>query len=107
MGVLQGGTTGGREAIDCARASYRNARRRHPCARLRHRRRRTTGGIAMTRVAVLAAVALGVAMTAAARAHDIGTTQVTATFRDDGSYELAIAVDPDALLTRLQVAAGE
>ena len=61
----------------------------------------------MTRGAVLAAVVLGVAMTASARAHEIGTTQVTATFRDDGTYELAISVDPDALLTRLQVAASE
>jgi hydrogenase/urease accessory protein HupE len=61
----------------------------------------------MTRTAMLAVVAFGVAVVTPARAHEIGTTQVTATFRGDGTYQFDIAVDPDALLTRLQVAAGE
>jgi hypothetical protein len=37
-----------------------------------------------------------------AGAHEIGQTQVTATFSADGVYQLDIAVDPDALLTKLQ-----
>jgi hypothetical protein len=43
-------------------------------------------------------------LTARANAHELGATQVTIHFRADGSYEAAIAVDPDALLTRLEVA---
>jgi hydrogenase/urease accessory protein HupE len=61
----------------------------------------------MTRTAVLAALILGVAIVTPARAHEIGTTQVRAMFSADGTYQFDIAVDPDALLTRLQVAAGQ
>ena len=43
-------------------------------------------------------------LAARANAHELGATQVTIDFRLDGSYEAAIAVDPDALLTRLEVA---
>src|SRR5262245_46929218 len=39
-------------------------------------------------------------------AHEIGTTQVSATFRHDGTYAIDVTVDPDALLTRLEVAGG-
>jgi len=42
-----------------------------------------------------------VAAAGAARAHEIGQTQVTATFSPNGTYQLDIAVDPDALLTKL------
>lgn len=39
-----------------------------------------------------------------ARAHEIGTTQVTAVFEPSaGRFHLDVVVDPDALLTRLQV----
>jgi hydrogenase/urease accessory protein HupE len=61
----------------------------------------------MTRTVVLAVVVFSFAIVTPARAHEIGTTQVTATFRGDGTYQFDIAIDPDALLTRLQVAAGE
>jgi hydrogenase/urease accessory protein HupE len=36
-------------------------------------------------------------------AHEIGKTQVTAVFRADGTYQVDIVVDPDALLTKLEV----
>ena len=39
-------------------------------------------------------------------AHDLGTTYVTADFRADGTYHIDIAVDPDALLIRLELARG-
>ena len=41
-----------------------------------------------------------------ARAHEIGKTQVTAAFHTDGAYQIDISVDPDALLTKLEVYAG-
>lgn len=43
-------------------------------------------------------------LAARANAHELGATQVTIDFRTDGSYQATIAVDPDALLTRLEVA---
>ena len=36
-------------------------------------------------------------------AHEIGKTQVVAVFALDGTYQLDVAVDPDALLTRLEL----
>ena len=60
----------------------------------------------MTRAALFAMV-LAVVSVTSVRAHEIGTTQVTATFGSDGAYQLDIVVDPDALLTRLQVASGQ
>jgi len=39
------------------------------------------------------------------RAHEIGKTQVTATIRDE-AYAVEIVVDPDALLTKLEVFSG-
>ena len=64
------------------------------------RRRRATGS-------ALAAFAWCMALlwtAAIAHAHEIGKTQVVATLNVDGTYQFDIAVDPDALLTRLEVA---
>ncbi|HWK09294.1 MAG TPA: HupE/UreJ family protein [Vicinamibacterales bacterium] len=48
-----------------------------------------------------------VLMTApAVSAHEIGKTQVTATFGNDGGYQIDVVVDPDTLLTKLQVYSG-
>ena len=41
--------------------------------------------------------------TSIASAHEIGTTQIVATFTSEGTYRLEVLVDPDALLTRLQI----
>src|SRR4051812_16481086 len=51
--------------------------------------------------AVIALIASYV-LCGSAQAHEIGKTQVSATF-EHGSYQLDIVVDPDALLTRLQI----
>jgi hydrogenase/urease accessory protein HupE len=51
----------------------------------------------------LVVLCLGVTVVPA-RAHEIGTTQVLATFRGDGTYQIDVTVDPDILLTKLQVA---
>ncbi|HUK35902.1 MAG TPA: hypothetical protein VLV86_18425, partial [Vicinamibacterales bacterium] len=40
-------------------------------------------------------------------AHEIGKTQVTATFAPDGRCQFDLVVDPDALLTKLAVLKGE
>jgi hydrogenase/urease accessory protein HupE len=42
-----------------------------------------------------------------ASAHEIGKTQVTATFSRSGIYQIDIVVDPDALLTKLVLARGD
>src|SRR6185503_21118309 len=47
-------------------------------------------------------LALVVRLTPTAFAHELGVTQVSAAFRRDGSFEIVITVDPDALLTRLE-----
>jgi hypothetical protein len=53
----------------------------------------------------LALAALCLAATVApAGAHEIGTTQAVATFRGGGTYQIDVIVDPDALLTKLQIA---
>jgi len=39
-----------------------------------------------------------------AQAHEIGTTQAIATFRADRTYQVDVVVDPDVLLTKLQLA---
>ena len=44
---------------------------------------------------------------APATAHEIGKTQVTATFTPDARFQFDVAVDPDALLTRLIVMKGD
>ncbi len=41
-----------------------------------------------------------------ARAHEIGTTQAFASVAIDGPYQIDVIVDPDVLLTRLQIASG-
>jgi hypothetical protein len=43
----------------------------------------------------------------AASAHEIGQTQVTATFFQNGGYQFDIAVDPDVLLTKLLIGNGQ
>ena len=59
----------------------------------------------MRRVAsVIVALAL---LSGRASAHEIGKTQVTATFLPSGTYQIDIVADPDALLTKLAVFAGE
>ena len=59
----------------------------------------------MTRA--LIALVLVFAGVPTARAHEIGKTQVMAVFRADRSYQIDVVVDPDALLTRLEVFGGE
>jgi len=54
--------------------------------------------------AVAAVLVLGTS--GEARAHEIGQTQVTATF-SNGRYQLDIVVDPDVLLTKLLVRHGQ
>lgn len=51
---------------------------------------------------VAAVVALLIA-SIPARAHEIGTTQMRARFETSGAYVVDVVVDPDALLTRLQI----
>lgn len=46
----------------------------------------------------------GLLIAGSAAAHEIGATQVTATFAADGTYRISITVDPDALLMRLYLA---
>ena len=46
-------------------------------------------------------------LTDRAAAHEIGKTQVTATFDPTSVYQINIAVDPDALLTKLAVFSGQ
>jgi hydrogenase/urease accessory protein HupE len=58
----------------------------------------------------LRALVLAAAVAAAAwpaYAHEIGKTQVSAAFRPDHTYQIDVVVDPDALLTKLQVFGGE
>lgn len=47
-------------------------------------------------------LALALRLTPTASAHELGVTQVSAEFRRDGSFQIDITVDPDALLTRLE-----
>lgn len=49
--------------------------------------------------------ALYLVLIAAAQAHELGTTRITATFKD-GSYDIAIETDASALLEKLQAASG-
>jgi len=63
------------------------------------------GALFFVLIAALVAVAIG-PLAAPASAHEIGKTQVTATFRSDGTYQLDIAIDPDALLTKLEAYGG-
>lgn len=56
-----------------------------------------------TRLRVVATMFCLLALTAHTTAHEIGTTQVVATFSAAGDYQIDVSVDPDALLTRLQI----
>ncbi len=58
---------------------------------------------------VRAAAALAIAVLAwppAAAAHEIGTTQVVATFKGDGTYQIDIRGDPEVWLARLEALSG-
>jgi hypothetical protein len=52
------------------------------------------------------AAAAGLFAASSADAHEIGKTQISATFRDDRAYQIDVTVDPDALLTKLEVYSG-
>jgi HupE / UreJ protein len=58
------------------------------------------------RLPYVLAFATAVISAVPASAHEMGNTQVTATIDDRGAYQLDIVVDPDALLTRLEVFGG-
>lgn len=58
------------------------------------------------RIGLLAAVAATALLIAPASAHEIGTTQLQASFPGDGTYQVDITVDPDAVLTRLELLDG-
>ncbi len=60
----------------------------------------------MTRLQTWVAVLLLVLAPRLVSGHELGATQISAVF-ERGHYVLEIAVDPDALLTRLQIASGE
>jgi hydrogenase/urease accessory protein HupE len=62
--------------------------------------------MATARARVMGIAAAALLCAAAAHAHEIGKTQATATFRADGTYQIDVVVDPDALLTKLEIAAG-
>src|SRR5437868_6232148 len=50
-------------------------------------------------------VLLASVIPARATAHEIGKTQIAAVFANNGTYQFDVVVDPDALLTRLQILA--
>ena len=50
----------------------------------------------------IATLAFVLALAAPIGAHEIGKTQVTASFRGDGTYRVDIVVDPDGLLAKLE-----
>ncbi|HZR22397.1 MAG TPA: HupE/UreJ family protein [Vicinamibacterales bacterium] len=56
-------------------------------------------------VLVVPTVLMVLMVPSAARAHEIGKTQVTMTFRD-AAYVTDVVVDPDALLTKLEIASN-
>lgn len=55
---------------------------------------------------VLAALAVTLASAVPANAHEIGKTQVSAIFEASRWYRIDVTVDPDALLTKLEVFGG-
>src|SRR6266436_2375593 len=60
----------------------------------------------MTRVRIVLAVVLLSASASVTAAHEIGKTQVTAALDPArATYQFDVVVDPDALLTRLQIRA--
>jgi hypothetical protein len=60
----------------------------------------------VTRYLTLLVLALLLAGARRADAHEIGKTQISAAFPGDGTYQVDIVVDPDALLTGLEVYGG-
>ena len=54
----------------------------------------------------LTVLAVTLASTVPANAHEIGKTQVSAIFEVGRSYRIDVSVDPDALLTKLEVFGG-
>lgn len=68
------------------------------------KRRRRGGG--RIRIAACVAILLGVADGSRVFAHEIGKTQVTATLRDDRTYQIDMTIDPDALLAKLEALSG-
>lgn len=59
------------------------------------------------RSAMLAAALAVSLLTTSAHAHEIGTTQVTASFGGDGRYEILITTDAVALVEKLHAAGGD
>jgi len=57
------------------------------------------------RAVIAAVIVLGASVRG--DAHEIGQTQVTATVSQNGRYQVDITVDPDVLLTKLQVRDGQ
>ena len=70
-------------------------------------RGRQASGLAVEPRAFIIFVVVCVALlfAIAANAHEIGKTQVQASLRN-GAYQIDVVVDPDALLTKLQVFSG-
>jgi hydrogenase/urease accessory protein HupE len=61
----------------------------------------------MKRILAVLAMVCGSLWPSPSTAHEIGKTQISAQFTDASAYQIDIVVDPDALLTRLQVQSGE
>jgi hydrogenase/urease accessory protein HupE len=57
-------------------------------------------------VTVLATIVFAIATALSADGHELGKTQVTVQIRADRTYQVDVAVDPDALLTKLEVFGG-
>ena len=49
---------------------------------------------------------IGILLAGPASAHDLGTTQVAVTLTREGTYQIDVTVDPDALLARLDGLSG-
>ena len=60
----------------------------------------------MNRLLAVVGCLIALALAPIVDAHEIGKTQVVATFTTSGTYQIDIVVDPDALLTRLQILAA-
>jgi hydrogenase/urease accessory protein HupE len=57
--------------------------------------------------AVLLALLTWLAATDRTAAHELGLTRVTVTFRDDGRVQADVLVDPESLLAKLEILAGQ
>jgi len=66
-----------------------------------------TGISQFARFAVCAIVVVTVCAPTSVGGHEIGKTHVTAVFGSDGTYQIDVSVDPDMLLTKLEVYAGQ